>query len=467
MSRPMSAEEPPYPPESYAWYVVGVLVVALVFSFIDRQILSLLVQPIRQDLGVNDTQISLLQGFAFAIFYTFMGIPIGRLVDSGSRRTIIAVGIVFWSLSTVACGMVSSYSGLLMARVGVAVGEAALSPAAYSLITDYFRKEKVGTAIGVYGSGMYLGSGLALIIGGFVVQAAVGWGAVEIPVVGLIHGWQLVFFAVGLPGILVGALVYTIREPIRRGTRMVQGADGASRVEKVPPAEVVGYLVRNRRAFLSHNFGYALLALIAYGAGAWVPTFFIRTFGWTPAEIGFRFGMSILIFASLGAVFGGWFGDYLKRRGLPEGKLLVGVLAACIQFPMAFAYPLVNDPMVMLALTALPNFLVGMSFGAAPGGVQELAPNQMRGQASALYLFIANIIGLGLGPTAVAAITDYVFQDVQMLRWSLMIVPVVLLPVAIAVMLSGRGAYRRTLEEAAQWAAKRAEAEALAAAKGG
>jgi MFS family permease len=458
MSRAQAPADPPYPPEGYAWYVVGVLVVALIFSFIDRQILSLLVDPIKRDLLINDTQISLLQGFAFAIFYTFMGLPIGRWVDTGSRRTIIAIGIVFWSISTAACGLASDYTWLLLARIGVAVGEAALSPAAYSLISDYFRKEKVGTAIGVYSSGIYLGAGLALVIGGFVVQAVSGASHQVLPIVGEIYGWQVVFFAVGLPGVLVGLLMYTVREPARRGARIVTDDKGRAQIEQVPQAEVGRYLLANKRAFLSHNLGFAMLALISYGAGAWVPAFFARTFGWSPFEIGLGFGLSIMVFGTLGSIFGGWFGDFLKRRGHVDGKLMVGVYAAAINLPFTVTYILVNDPWIMLALTVVPNFLVGMAFGAGPSGVQELAPNQMRGQASALYLFIVNLVGLGLGPTAVALVTDYVFGDPKMLRYSLMVVPMILLPISIAIMLTGRAAYRRTLEEASHWAARRDDA---------
>ncbi|MGH8561818.1 MAG: MFS transporter, partial [Nevskiales bacterium] len=195
----------------YAWYVVAVLMVAYVFSFIDRQILNLLVGPIRRDLGISDTQMSLLMGFSFALFYTICGIPLGRLADSKSRRTIIAVGIFFWSIMTAACGTARHYWQFFLYRMGVGVGEATLSPSAYSLIADYFPREVRATAISVYSMGIYIGSGLAFLLGGLVIKFA-GQAEVVLPVVGATRPWQLIFFMLGIAGILFTFAMYTVRE---------------------------------------------------------------------------------------------------------------------------------------------------------------------------------------------------------------------------------------------------------------
>ena len=199
VGRPPAPET--YPPSGYAWYVVGVLTLAYIFSFIDRQILSLMAIPIQQDLGIGDKQMSLLMGASFAVFYTLFGIPLGRLADTRSRRAIISVGIAVWSVMTAGCGLAKTFWQLAIMRMGVGVGEASLSPSAYSLISDYFRPERRSTAMSVYSMGIYIGSGLAFILGGFITLLVAGRESTVLPGFGPVRSWQLVFFVVGLPGL--------------------------------------------------------------------------------------------------------------------------------------------------------------------------------------------------------------------------------------------------------------------------
>lgn len=230
----------PYPRPRYAWYVVGVLMVAYVFSFIDRQILNLLVGPIRRDLGISDTGMSVLMGFSFAVFYTAFGLPLGRIADSRSRRGLIGFGMAFWSLMTAACGLAQRYWQLVLLRIGVGVGEASLSPAAYSLIMDYFPPARRSLAISVYSMAIYLGAGLALLLGGVVIQVTSVAPSVGVPLLGEIRSWQAVMLAVGLPGLLAALLLLTVREPLRRGNA------GAG----APPVRVVvAYFRANLRTF--------------------------------------------------------------------------------------------------------------------------------------------------------------------------------------------------------------------------
>ena len=205
-----------YPSPVYSWYVVVVLTVAYMFSFLDRQILALLIEPIRQDLEITDFQISLLLGLAFGIFYTALGIPIGRLADRRSRRGIIAVGVTIWCLMTAACGLARNFSQLFLARIGVGVGEATLNPSAYSLISDYFPRQRRGRAISFYNMGVSLGAGVAMVVGGQIIAFAFDTPRVTLPIVGELYAWQLVFLLVGLPGLLIAALMITVREPERR-----------------------------------------------------------------------------------------------------------------------------------------------------------------------------------------------------------------------------------------------------------
>jgi MFS family permease len=431
---------------AYAWYVVAVLMVAYVFSFIDRQILNLLVGPIRADLGISDTQMSLLMGFSFALFYTICGIPIGRLADSKSRRSIIAVGIFFWSLMTAACGTAKSYWQFFLYRMGVGVGEATLSPSAYSLIADYFPKESRATAISVYSMGIYIGSGLAFLLGGLVIQFA-GQDDVTLPLVGATRPWQLIFFILGIAGILFTFAMYTVREPAR------QGLSGAT--AGVPLATVFAYMKQNRRAVLCHNFGFALMAFTAYGAAAWIPTFFIRHHGWTAAEIGMAYGTVIMIFGTLGIVAGGRLSDWLARRGHEDANMRVGLLAAICGIPSGIAFPLVPDANLAVAMVAISTVFLSMPFGVAPAAVQEMMPNDMRGQASAVYLFVVNLIGLGVGPTAVALATDYVFKSDAAVGYSLLLVGSVAQAGALLLLWAGLAPYRRTLVNLRDWLGSR------------
>ncbi len=447
-----SADTRPYPNPAYAWYVVGVFVLAYTFSFIDRQILSLLVGPMKRDLAITDTQMSLLQGLAFAAFYTIMGLPIGRLVDRRNRIGIISVGVFFWSLMTALCGTAKVYWQLFAYRIGVGVGEAALSPSAYSVISDYFPPKRLGIAIGVYGMGVYIGAGLALVIGAEVIGMVAKGGDLALPLIGHVYAWQVVFLIVGLPGLLIALWVRTIREPVRRGhMRREIGADGIERDGEVPLGEVIAYLNANAGAFFGMNLCFAFLAMMAYGTAAWVPSFFVRTYGWNVVEAGRWYGWIIVIFGTAGVVAGGALGDVVCSWGYRNGRIVVMACTGLVTLPFAIAFPLMSDPMTALALLAPATFFATFTTGIGPSAIQEMMPNQMRGFASALSGLIVNFIGLGLGPTAIALVTDFVFKDEQMLRYSLAYVPPVVLLVGAGIGFLTLRPYLRSLDYLERW----------------
>ena len=451
---PPAAGEPPYPSRLYAWYVVGVLVLAYTFSFIDRQILSLLVVPIRRDLEISDTEMSLLIGFAFALFYTICGLPIGRAVDVKHRIRIISIGIAFWSVMTALCGVAKTYWQLFLFRMGVGVGEAALSPAAYSILSDYFPPNQRGAALGVYGMGVYIGAGLALVIGGVVVKAVSGVEHTVLPIVGEVYAWQVVFFVVGLPGLLVALWALTLKEPVRRGhTRKTVDANGREVLESVPVKDVVDYMRANSLTLFSHHVGYALCAMMAYGVSAWIPTFLIRTHGWEAGDAGIYYGIIVVIFGTAGVVTGGWMADKLTEMGYRDGKLRVLLYGALACIPFTAVYPFLDNAWVAMALIAPSTFFATFCTGAGPAGVQEIMPNQMRGQASAFMIFVVTIIGLGLGPTAIAVVTDAVFADDNMLYASLGIVATAILVIAVVVIWSGLDAYKASRVYLDEWVA--------------
>lgn len=440
-----------YPPRGYAWYVVGVLTVAYIFAFIDRQILNLLVGPIRRDLRISDTQMSVLMGFSFAVFYSFFGIPLGRLADSKSRRSIIAAGMALWSLLTAACGLARHFWHFLLLRMGVGVGEAALSPSAYSLISDYFPKENRATAISVYSMAFYIGSGVAFLLGGLVVGFASTQASWSLPVVGAVRSWQLIFFIVGLPGALFVLLLYTVKEPTRKGARTTKTADGRMSVAQVPMREVIAYVRENRATFLCHNLGFALLAFSGYGSSAWIPTFFIRKYGWTGSQTGVAYGTIICIFGTLGIVTGGRLADWLARRGFQDSNMRVGLIGALAWIPTGMFYPLMPSGNLAAAVLVPTIFLTSMPVGVAAAAIQEMMPNVMRGQASALYLFVINLIGLGLGPTAVAVMTDYVYHNDNAVNYSLLVVGTLTHIGSATLLWIGLKPYRRSLDRLKAW----------------
>ena len=450
-----SPSEPPYPRPAYAWYVVGVLMVVYVFSFMDRQILGLLVGPIKRDLDISDTQLSYLMGLSFAVFYTFFGMPMGRLADSVSRRGLIVAGLFAWSLMTAGCGLATRYWQFLLLRMGVGVGEASLSPAAYSLISDSFPRNRLATAISVYAMGIYLGTGLSYMVGGLLVRWVGSEPYLTVPLVGEIRSWQIVFLALGLPGLLLPLIFLTVKEPVRRGVRLVRTASG-NQTSQVPLREVVGFLGKNWKTLACHNVGFALLAFSSYGTTSWIPTFFERTYGWEAADAGVIYGAIVAIFGTTGIVFGGWLADRIALSGQTASKMHVGVLAAVIWVLTGAVYPLAPSGTLAMILLAPTVFFVAMPFGVAPAAIQEMMPNAMRGQASAIYLFVVNLIGLGVGPSAVAWVTDFGFGDESMLRYSLLIVATIAHVAATILLWLGIKQFRHSLRRRDEWTANEA-----------
>jgi MFS family permease len=399
--------------EKAAWYMVGVLTLAYMFSFIDRQILSLMVGPIQRDLGLTDTQFSLLHGFAFALFYTFMGIPIARLADTRSRRTLIAAGIAIWSIATTLGGFARNFVQLFTARIAVGVGEAALSPAAYSLLADQFPREKLGRAISIYSSGVYLGIGLSFILGGVLVAGLEAAGGLTVPLLGTLKSWQATFMIVGLPGLLIALLVLTFKEPPRTALHaVVTPSTTATR-------QIIDWISHHRFLYASHFIGFALVALLFNAIMAWAPEFFIRIHGLERGDIGIKLGLITAIFGGAGIVCGGLYTDFLSRRGDLAAPMRAGMAGAAMLTPLAVAAPLVPDPQVSLILFCPMIFFASFPFGPAASALQMVTPPRMRAQISAVYLFFVNLLGIGFGGTATALVTDFVFRDSMMLHYSM------------------------------------------------
>jgi MFS family permease len=403
---------PPFPSPRRAWTVVALLLVAYTVSLIDRQILSLMVQPIRADLQISDTQLSLLHGLAFAIFYTLFGVFLGRAADKWSRRDMIIAGMTLWCLATAACGMASSFTQLFIARVFVGIGEATLSPAAFSMIADYFPKERRARAMSVYSMGVFWGSGLALVLGGLAITATSQASFIVLPVLGELQSWQAAFIVVGLPGLLVAALMIGVREPARR-----ELSDQGSRV-----SDTLAFFRANAAALVTMILAFGANGLINFGLASWAPTFFIRTFGWTAGQIGAVYGVILLACGSGGIFVGGWVADRFVAAGRSDGVLRTMRYSSLLMIPSLCLFSVVHSSTSALVALGLATFVLGLPTGLAPVALYAITPNQFRGQVTACYLFSVTLIGMALGATLIALATDYLFKNDMAVGHSLALV---------------------------------------------
>ena len=344
------------------------LLIAQTFSFLDRMIMGLLVGPIRESFQISDTQYSLLAGLAFSLFYALMGLPLARIADNGNRRNLIAAGIAVWSLMTALCGFAKGFWTLFIARIGVGVGEATLAPGAYSMITDYFPKTLLGRALSVYMIGVTLGSGFAYMLGGAVVAYVEGMEQIVLPLYGPMNGWQLTFFIVGIPGVLISGLVLTtVREPRRQGLP-------ADVTNAMPLPEVVQYLWTRRAAYGGHIFGISLFIMVVYALNLWGPTYFIRTFGYSRAEAGWTFGLVMICAGTAGLLLAGSVADAWMRHGTRDAYVRTILISIACITPCAIALGFTDNDLVAIGVMGLAVFFSAFQGGIA-GGTNEIQKN--------------------------------------------------------------------------------------------
>ena len=421
------------------WWTVAVLTVLYTSSFIDRQILGLLVGPIRRDLGISDTGVSLLQGFSFAVFYTFLGLPMGRLADKGSRKLLIATGAALWSLATTLCGAAHSFAQLFLARIGVGVGESTLTPAAHSLLADLFPPHQQGRAFSVYHTGVSMGQGLALIIGGLVIQAIATTPEVTLPVLGTMRSWQTVFVIIGLPGLILALLALTMREPSR----------GVRNAEMPTLRETLAFMMQHKRAFGCWLGGVSLYSIVLFGYSAWMPTVLIRTFGMAAGDVGKIYGTIVLICGPLGMLTAGTVADLLHARGVRDAHWKVIFTIGVIALPVAVAAPLMPTPQLAFVFVACEACFMNAFSGVNGAALALAAPPRLRGQVTAINFFCAALMGFGVGPTLVASFTDYVYGSDAAVGAALATVCGLVLPVALVLLTFARRPYAATLREVA------------------
>ena len=409
----------------YSWYFLSIMTLSFAVSFIDRQVMTLLIEPIKSDLLINDTQVSLLIGFAFSIFYISMAIPIARLVDRGNRVNIISLGVFFWSLMTAVCGLAKNYWQLFLARVGVGVGEATLTPAVYSLIPDYFPKEKLGTAVGFYMLGMSFGTGFALVLGGAILSYVSNIGDIVFPIVGTLRPWQVTFVIVGLPGIFLALLIkLSIKEPVRRNTF----DNDSSSIDKT---SLISFLNNNKKTLSLITLAYSFGGMVFYGFLTWIPEHLRRAFDWDISNAGYVFGLMLAIFGSFGAVLGGKFHDYMFSKGYKDAPIRCALIIFSLLFPIMAITPLITNSTFAVVMLGIFSFTMFLQQAMSPVAIQMIAPNHIRAQVVAIFFFIASFCSIGIGPSIVAIFTDYIFKDESLLYYSISTVSAIFLPICI------------------------------------
>lgn len=399
---------PPSTASSYAWYVVGILALITFLSQFDRYLTALLVRPLRAEFGISDTQFSLLHGYAFVLTFVIFGLPLGRLVDRTNRRNLILAGLLAWSLMTAAAAFSRNFTELVIARMGVGIGEAVLAPAAYSIIADYFGTAQRGRATGFYYTSIAFGAGFALVLGGMLLRVLSPNGLVILGVVAL-KPWQGLFLLAGLPGFVAALLLLTVREPARR-EREVE--------HPVPMRVFFEHIVARRQAFFRAFGANALATVVGYGILAWAPALFDRRFAITPTRSGLFIGAAMILTGLTGPQITGWLSDRWISRQVPAARFRIIYWAICLVLP-ASTWALMPNPYLCYAMLVAALFGLTIVQAAMPVAMQEVVPNEMRGQVVTLYLLISNLVGIGLGPTSVALLTDRVFKGDDMLGWSL------------------------------------------------
>ena len=411
-----AADGQDFPNPVYAWYVVGLLTLIYIFSYIDRQVLGLLVGPIKADMGLTDTQIGLLMGPAFAVFYATMGIPLGWLADRRSRRTIIAVGVALWSVATAASGLARSFGALFAARISVGVGEATLSPCALSMIADMFPKYLRARAIAVYSTALSVGAGTGYLIVAAVLDFADSLDLSALAAYGIEKPWHLTFVMLGLPGVLLALLMALVREPARRDAGSMGGAGGPGF------RETFAYLGARWLPFVSVALIVSVMTVTAY-TSFWYPALFERTWGWEASFFSRINGVALLILGPVSVNLAGWLADRYSMRKIADGAFRIMAVGLFVMVPSAALFPLLPTGMNAFVTSQVTTIGIAMVSSVGVPALFAICPGEIRGRVTALYYMFISMAGLFIGPPGVALLTDSVFADEGMIRYSMALVP--------------------------------------------
>jgi MFS family permease len=426
----------PYPSSAAAWYAVFVLLLMFMLSFTDRQIIALLVEPLHKDLGLTDLQLSLLQGFAFGLLNVFAGLFLGWATDRLSRRLLILGGVIAWSISCTMSGLARGFGDLFVGRVGIGVGEAALGPAAGSMLSDLFPREKLTLALGVFTLGANLGITLSFTLGGVIIGLLAGR-VYHLPGLGVLHAWQLTFILVGLPGLLLWPLLLTLPEPARRGRLTRDG-------RFLKP--LLGLLARWPKLFACHFVGFSLNSVLGFAMMGWAPALLTRHYGWAPAMIGPALGITIGVCGISGSISGGLIADHFFRRGVHDIHFRLQAIYYALMVPLAALLWLAPTAPAFLATFGAIYFLSASSVPQGATALQLVAPNELRGRLSSSAGLVGSILGFS-GPVLVALITQKVLHDRGAVATSVGLVVGASAALGVLCMLIGRRTYGEAVRQ--------------------
>ena len=416
----------------HAWYVVVALLTVSILGYVDRLILSFLIEPIKHDLVLSDTEVGLIAGLAFALLYVFAGIPIGRLIDTRRRVTVLAVCVLIWSVATAASGLAVGFLSLFVARIGVGAGEAAVGPAAISLVGDYFPPDKVQRPLGIFTVGLYAGGGFALILGGQLIAYLTGLGEVDLPFLGRTSAWRMTFLLLGLPGLLVAALLTaTVREPLRR-----------HHAESVDQQGAVAFFNQHRKLLLLTMFSVIMWGFNGYGLLNWYPAMLMRSYGLSTHDVAWTYGPAFLLGGTLGSLGLAPLTRLVAARGRSDAVFVVSLFSMTLMGVSSFVGPLMPSVAGVLVVSFFNLFGSSMTVAGVYAIITTVAPGRLRGLYTGVYMSVMNITGGAFGAVIVGLLTDHVFGDAGV-NLALMSVAVVFAPVASLLMYLAGREYRR------------------------
>tara|TARA_B100001996_G_scaffold367085_1_gene338369 strand:+ start:813 stop:2120 length:1308 start_codon:yes stop_codon:yes gene_type:complete len=412
-----------YPDKKYGYSAVGILTLAQIFAFIDRQIPSMLVEPIKQDFNLTDSQIALLGGAAFSIFYAVMALPIGYAVDRYKRTRVLGIGIFLWSLMTALAGLANSFGRLFGARIGVAVGEAVMAPTSVSLVSDYFPENKQGKPMGIITSGVYIGIGITLLGGGFLIDYLTELGGLHIPFIGYLKPWQATFMIVGVPGLFVAIGAFLLTEPKRIDEKVGQGPT-------IERQNVFLHISEHKKTLLPMFGGLIFMALIFYSFTFWAPTMMIRTYNISLSEAGFFLGVITIISSITGTIFAGSVVDYLRNRNYRDAPVRAAMFAVLLAFPPIVLLSFVNSEIAAWICIFIYLFFISSFAPLGLLAVSGVSRGNVKGQLAAIHAFLMMAFGLSLGPQLTAFFTDFIFIDTNKINLAISATGALVLPIS-------------------------------------
>ena len=432
----------PYPPAARAWYATAILAFMFWMSVLDRFIISLLVAPLRRDMGITDTQFALLNGTAFIVTFALLGLVAGALADRYSRRSIIFVGVAVWSLATAACGVTQNFGQLFLARIGVGAGEACLNPCATSMIADFFPRERLTLATAMYAIGGTAGAGMAFLVGGAIIALVTQHEFFAIPLIGDVRSWQAVFIIIGIPGFVLSLLIFTISEPVRRGRTNLLPAGLSWRATY---SALLKFMGARRRFFFWHYMGFTFASAVVVGCVGWYPAHMARTFHMSTGRIGLTLGLTIICFGVIGKILCGRSVDAIYRRGYHDAQLrwYAGCLLAAV--PAGVIGTTSGNPAIFLAGIGIMVMLLQPLPACAYASMNLITPNELRGAGVALFNLGPGLIGSISGPVLIAAIGEHFFNGPSGIGFGMAVVIAICCPLGAGSLALGWRAMREAV----------------------